>query len=164
LGVPLYPGATFLAFASDLGSGRIAFTSPDPLQKVVEFYTAAAPKHPPVDAREFSRLYFGGSANDPSGMDTLNAQAEAWLVKAMASNTPQADIDAEFKQRMQRATSLPMVLYGEPALFGDPAFITIEAAGSGNAARVARYIVVFQDLALGRTGLEYHVPPESLRK
>jgi hypothetical protein len=109
-------------------------------------------------------LYFGGSANDPSGMDTLNAQASAWLSKAMASNTPQAEIEAQYKQHTQLATSLPMVLYGEPALFGDPAFIAVEVAGSGGAARVARYVVVFQDLALGRTSFEYHVPPASLRK
>jgi hypothetical protein len=164
LGVPLYPGATFLAFASDFDNGRIAFTSPDPLPKVLEFYTAAAPGHPPVDVREFSRLYFGGSANDPSGMDTLNAQASVWLQKAMASNTPQADIEAEYKRRMQLATSLPMVLYGEQTLFGEPAFIALDVAGSGGAARVARYLVVFQDLALGRTGVEVHVPPASLRK
>jgi hypothetical protein len=164
LGVPLYPGATFLAFASDLDNGRIAFTSPDPLPKILEFYTAAAPGHPPVDAREFSRLYFGGSANDPSGMDTLNAQASAWLLKATTSNTPQAEIEAEYKRRMQLATSLPMVLYGKPALFGDPAFIAVEIARSGDAARVARYVVVFQDLALGRASFEYHVPSASLRK
>jgi hypothetical protein len=65
---------------------------------------------------------------------------------------------------MQLATSLPMVLYGEPTLYGEPAFIAVDVAGSGDAARVSRYVVVFQDLALGRTGVEVHVPPASLRK
>ena len=40
--MPVYPGATFLAFASDVGAGRVTFATSDPIEKVLQFYQKAA--------------------------------------------------------------------------------------------------------------------------
>ncbi len=164
LGTPIYPGATFLAYASDLGIGRVSFSSPDPVQKVVDFYAAAAASRPPVNAEEFTRLYFGGSASDPTGAGAANAQLNVWLKQAMAAGMPQAEMEAEYKQRVQRMRSLPLARYAEATLYGAPAFIATEVAAAEGTTRALRYVAVFQDHALGRTGFEVQGAADTPRK
>ena len=164
LGTPLYAGATFLAFASDLEIGRVAFSTVDPVQKVVDFYAAAAAGRPPVNGQEFTRLYFGGSPSDPTGADAMNGQLQAWLKQAVAAGMPPNEMEAEYVKRVERMRTLPLVRYAEATLYGDPVFIALDVAGSEGVPRVARYVVVFKDHSLGRTGFEYHVAADTIRK
>jgi hypothetical protein len=164
LGTPIYPGATFLAFASDLDLGRVSFSSPDPVQKVVDFYAATAAGRPPLGGEEFTRMYFGGSADDPTGARALSAGTEAWLKRAVAAGTPPAELEAEAGRRASRMMSLPLLRYGETTLFGAPAFLALQTAVSDGTTHAVRYVVVFQDHALGRTGFEYHVAAEAIRR
>lgn len=162
MGTPLYPGATFLAFASDLDIGRASFSSPDPVQKVVDFYAAAG--RPPVNGLEFSRLYFGGSAGDPSGGNAMYEQLQAWLKQAVAAGMPPAEAGAEYERRVERMKSLPLQRYGQAALYGEPSFVALEVAAAQGKTQVVRHMVIFQDHALGRTGFEYHIAPDAIRK
>ncbi|HEX6363227.1 MAG TPA: hypothetical protein VFZ93_09745, partial [Albitalea sp.] len=148
----------------DLDLGRVSFSSADPVQKVVDFHAAAAPDRPPVDAKEFTRLYFGGSANDPTGANAMNDQLRAWAQQAVAARMPEAEMQAEYNRRVARMTSLPLARYGDASLYGNPSFIALEVASAEGATQVTRYVVVFQDHALGRTGLEYHVAPDAIRR
>jgi hypothetical protein len=158
LGAPLYPGATFLAFASDLDVGRAAFSSADPLEKVVAFYAKSASGRPPAAGEEFTRLYFGGGPGDPSGVKAQSVDYEAWIKKAMASGMKSGDFQAEADRRGAVLMNLPLTRYAEPAIYGTPTFIATEVTSSGGATRAVCWVVVFDDHTLGRTGFEVHFP------
>jgi hypothetical protein len=97
-------------------------------------------------------LYFGGTPSDPTGADAMNAQNQAWLKQAMAAGMPQLEMEAEYVRRIERLRTLPLFRYADATLYGDPVFIALDVAASEGATRVARYVVVFQDHSLGRTG------------
>jgi hypothetical protein len=156
LRLALYPGATFLAFASDLEIGRVAYSSADSVQQVVDFYEKASGRQS-VSGEEFTRLYFGGSADDPTAVRAFSAETEAWLRNAAASHTTDAEIQAESELRAVRVLNLPLVRYAEPSIYGSPAFIALEVVGTSSAARASRYVVVFKDNTLARTGFEIHL-------
>jgi hypothetical protein len=164
LGTPIYPDATFLAFASDLEIGRVSFSSADPVQKVVDHYAAAAAGRPPVGAQEFTRLYFGGTASDPSGAEAMSEALQAWYRQAAVAGTPPAEVQVEFARRVRLLLSLPLKRYAEATLYGDPVFIALEVAAVAGKTQVVRHVVVFQDHSLGRTGFEYHVAADAPRK
>jgi hypothetical protein len=157
LGTPLYPGATFLAFASDLEIGRVSFSSPDPVQKVVDHYAAAAAAgRAPTNAQEFTRLYFGGTASDPTSSNAANEEFQAWFRQAIAAGKPEAEWQAEMAQRVRQMMNRPMLRYADATLYGEPVFIALAVTAAPDKAQRVRYVVVFQDHALGRTGFEYH--------
>jgi hypothetical protein len=54
LGVPVYPGARFLYFASNLNAGRAAFVTSDATSSVLNFYAGKA-QRPPVTPEEAAR-------------------------------------------------------------------------------------------------------------
>ena len=164
LGTPLYPSATFLAFASDLEIGRVSFSSSDPVQKVVDHYAAAGGGRPPINAEEFSRLYFGGTASDPSGSDALSAELQEWFRKAALSGRPSAEVEAELRVRARQLFDLPLVRYANGDLYGDPVFIATAVPAAADKTQVVRYVVVFQDHSLGLTGFEYHTAAVVTRK
>jgi hypothetical protein len=156
LGAAVYPGATFLAFASDLEIGRAAFSSADPVQKVVDHYASSAAGRPPIGAQEFSRLYFGGTASDPSGANAISEEMQAWFRQAVVSGMSEAEMQPEVSRRVRRMMDMPMLRYADGALYGEPVFIATDVAEVAGKTRVVRYVVVFQDHSLGRTGFEYH--------
>lgn len=164
LGVAIYPNAMFLAFASDLDIGRVSYSSSDPAQKVVDFYAARASGRSPVGGEEFTRLYFSGSAGDPTGAKALSAENEAWFKQALAANMPDEKIRAEAERQALRILSLPLVRYAEPTVYGAPVFIALDVSAVEGRPRAARYIVVFEDHSLGRTGFEYHLPADAIRR
>ncbi len=156
LGTALFPGATFLHFASDVAQGRAAFATAEPPQKVAAFY-AALGRRPAVDGPEFSRLYFGGSSRDPSGAERLQAELESWVKQAIQQGRPPAQMEAEMNRVAARQRDLPLVRYADAGLFGSPTFVALDASEAGGQAHVARYVVVFEDKALGKTGFVIHV-------
>jgi hypothetical protein len=156
LGVPLYPGAAFLAFASDPDIGRFAFSSADALQKIVEFYTKAGGRAA-VTGEELTHLYFGGSPDDPNGARRFAAETEAWAKEVLQGRRPEAEVRAQFQQRAARMTDLPLIRYADQEIYGAPTFIAFDPPSSDGAPRAIRYVAVFTDLALGRAGFELHV-------
>jgi hypothetical protein len=164
LGTPLYPGATFLAFASDLEIGRVSFSSPDPVRKVVDHYSAAAAGRPPTNAQEFTRLYFGGTASDPTSSNAANEEFQAWFRQAIAAGKPEAEWQAEMARRVRQMMNRPMLRYADGTLYGDPVFIATAVGAAADNTQAVRYVVVFQDHALGRTGFEYHTAAVVTRK
>ena len=161
LGTPLYPGAAFLAFASDLEIGRVSFSSADPVQKVVDHYAAAAAGRPPIGAQEFTRAYLGGTASDPSSAQAMNDETQAWYRQAVTSGMPEDELQAEISRRLRRMLTLPLQRYAEATLYGEPVFIATAVAAAAGKTQVVRYVVVFQDHSLGRTGFEYYVAADA---
>jgi hypothetical protein len=164
LGMRIYPGATFLAFASDLENGRASFSSTDPAQKIVEFYAAASGGRQPVGGEEFTRLYFGGSADDPTGAKELGAEGQSWMERAIASRMPEAEFKAEADRRGARMLNLPLIRYAQASFYGAPVFLATQVASAGGKTRAVRYAVVFQDQTMGVTGFALHIADEAIRK
>lgn len=157
LGMPVYPGATFLRFASNLGVGRVAFTTSDSPDKVRQFFESAAGR-PALGGEEFSRLYLGGSPGDPSGSERLGRELEAWVRDAVKAGRSPADLEKEMTRRTAQAGELPLVRYADASLFASPVFVAFGAPPSGDAPVGIGYVAVFEDRALGKTGFELHVP------
>jgi hypothetical protein len=162
LGVPIYEGATFLHFASDLAIGRAAFATSDSVQKVLDFYTSKAGR-PSMPGEEFTRMYFGGSPADPSGAKRLGAETQAWMEQIMKAHKPDAEVQAEADRRTGRMMDLPLIRYADTELFGTPSYVALEETSSEGMKRATRYVVVFEDRGLGRTAFEVHVAPEAQR-
>ncbi len=110
-----------------------------------------------MDGHEFSRLYFGGSPADPSGAGRLQSEFDSWVKQAMQQRRPAAEMEVEMTRAAARQQDLPLVRYGDTRLFGSPTFVALESSESGGQARVTRYVVVFEDVALGKTGVVIHV-------
>jgi hypothetical protein len=163
LGTPVYPGATFLAFASDLEIGRVSFSSADPVQKVIDHFAAAAGR-PPIGGPEFTRLYLGGTASDASGSNIRSEELQTWYRQAAVANMPAEDMQAELARRVRRIMSPPMLRYADGALYGEPVFIATAVAEAAGKSQIVRYVVVFQDHSLGRTGFEYYIAADAARK
>jgi hypothetical protein len=157
LGLPLYAGAKFLTFASDLGAGRVAFASPDPIEKVRQFYQSAA-GNPALGGEEFTRMYLGGSPSDPNGARRLGAETEAWFKDALKSGRPQAELEGEMTRRAAQMADLPLVRYADTSLYGSPVFVAFGAPAPEGAPTQLKYVAIFEDRALGRTGFELHLP------
>jgi hypothetical protein len=159
LGLPIYPGAQPLQFATDLLAGWAGFTSEDTPQRIVEFYASIA-GHRSMNGEEFTRAYFGGSPSDPTGMNRLAAETEAWFRQAAQSGRSVSEIEAEAERRSALGTDLPMVRYADARLYGHPVFVALEEPPSRGIATAARYVVVFRDNAFGRTGFDVRFPPD----
>jgi len=155
--MPVYPGATFLRFASQIEAGRVAFASPDPIEKVLQFYQKAAGRSA-IGGEEFSRMYLGGSPGDPSGARRLSAEMEAWAKDALKSGRPPAELEAEMIRRSAQMTALPLVRYADTGLYGSPVFIAFAAPAPDGAPIQVRYVAIFEDHAVGKTGFELLVP------
>jgi hypothetical protein len=164
LGMPLYPGAMFLAYASDLDSGRISFASDEPVQKVVDFYAAIARGSRPLGGGEFTRTYFGGTPDDPSGMRAQSTEMQEWFQRALASGKPTEEVQAESDRRGRLLANLPLVRYGDGTVYGTPVFIATEISKAKGSTQALRYVAVFQDLSTERTGFDIYVPVEPARK
>jgi hypothetical protein len=157
LGMPVYPGATFLAFASDVGAGRVTFSTPDPIEKVLQFYQKAAGR-PALSGEEFSRAYLGASPGDPRGDQRLEKETEAWARTALQSGRPPAELEAGMATRMAQLRDLPLVRYADAEVYKSPVFIGFDAPASDGSPTRGRYVAVFEDRTLGRTGFALHLP------
>ncbi len=157
LGMSVCPGATFLAFASDVGAGRVTFSTPDPIEKVVQFYQKAAGRAP-MSGEDFSRAYLGASPRDPSGEQQLQKETEAWARNALQSGQPPAELEAGMIRRMAQLRDLPLVRYADAAIYQSPVFIGFDAPASDGTPVRGRYVAIFEDRSLGRTGFALHVP------
>ena len=110
----------------------------------------------PTNAQEFTRLYFGGTASDPTSSNAANEEFQAWFRQAIAAGKPEAEWQAEMGRRVRQMMNRPMLRYADGNLYGDPVFIATAVSAAADNTQAVRYVVVFQDHALGRTGFEYH--------
>lgn len=158
LGVPVYTRATFLHFASDLGKGKAVFTTPDPMPTVLKFYTARA-KQAPMTAEQFDQAYSRKSEDDPAAAMRMAMEMQARMMQAMREGKSPEEMQAEvLKQVAGMATELPIGEYSDEKLYGAPMFVVLEESALK---KPARFVVVFEDRVLKRTGFVHHLPPAS---
>lgn len=159
LGVPVYAGASFVHFASDMSQGRAAFVTADPVAKVLSFYSARA-RRPAMRAEQFTQAY----PAKPKGGDAAEQQMGMEMVKRMMQAMQEGKSPEEMQAEIMKsvagmATELPVQEYADQTLYGAPMFVVLEETALGGITKPARYVVVFEDRALRQTGLVLHVPP-----
>jgi hypothetical protein len=163
LGVPVYGGATFLYYASDLSDGRASFSTQDPVTKVLDFYKAKTGRLA-MSGEEFTRAYFGGTPADPTGAKRIEQENKDWFNQVIQSGKPSAEIQTELEKRAARVNDLPLIRYGFEEIYGSPSFIALEESGGNGPKRALRFVVVFEDRALARTGFDLRLEPEAMPK
>lgn len=161
LGAPLYPGATYLHYASDAEAGRAAYAAPDPLQKVLEFY-AAKTGRAAMDAEGFSRAYLGATPGDPGGMRRAAEEMAAWYKGLVESGRQGPEIEKELNRRNAALQNLPLFRYNDPATYAGVRFVALEEATTRGERRAPRWAAIADSPALGRVLVELHVPPEAM--
>ena len=162
LGATIPPGTTFLHFASNISAGRAAFVTDQPIDAVVRTYSKGQPG---LTAEEFDRKLVMGAAMTP---ETERRMEEAMrkLEELQKSGRLPPEVAAQM-QKMQRpsAATVPpqeaTKAYRRTDLYGSPRFVLLSKPEDGPAA--LRYVVVFQDLAVGNTGVVIHGPVPAQR-
>ncbi|HEY3068413.1 MAG TPA: HEAT repeat domain-containing protein [Methylomirabilota bacterium] len=162
LGAPVYPRATYVHFASDVAAGRAAFVTDDAADAVVRFYAGRATR-PAMSATEFEQALAMASARNTKDQQAMMAQANEMMKKMeemqKAGRSPQ-EMAAELQKLAPKQAATPRDAirpYSRTELYGSPRFLLLSKPED---TRALRYAVVFQDLALGKTGIVLHMPPE----
>jgi hypothetical protein len=135
----------------------VTFSTPDPIEKVVQFYQKTAGRTP-MSGEDFSRAYLGASPGDPSGGQRLEKETEAWARNALQSGRPPAELEAGMIRRMAQLRDVPLVRYSDAAIYQAPVFIGFDAPASDGTPVRGRYVAIFEDRSLGRTGFALHLP------
>ena len=61
-------------------------------------------------------------------------------------------------RRMAQLRDLPLVRYADAEVYKSPVFIGFDAPASDGTPVRGRYVAIFEDRSLGRTGFALHVP------
>jgi hypothetical protein len=171
LGVPLYAGAVPLRFAIALAKGSAQLVSSDPVEKVVAFY-AAKSKRQPLGLDEFAAAFSGQPAEEESGdagggMPSADDMARAMemamqmgqaMNEAMNAGKSMHEAAAELAGAATSADAAASD-YANPAIYGSPRVVVLEESSVTGTRKPVRYVVVYRDLALGKTGIAVHAPP-----
>jgi len=174
LGIPLYAGATPLRFAVDLTEGSAQLATSDPVEKVVSFYAGRA-KRQALTLDEFAASYGEESSDDSeeeeyddSGDDEYDMPSAADMARAMAMMQKMNEAMAsgksieEFGREMGGAgetAESALSAYSDARIYGAPKVVVLEENDLTGQRRPVRYVVVFRDETLGRTGIALHGPP-----
>ena len=155
LGVPVYRGATFLYYASDIPRGKAAFATSDSAESVLKFYAAAA-KRSPTTLEQFNQTYKGEP--DESAQARMGQAMMERMMKAVQEGKNPQELQAEMMRGM--STEVPTREYNDKEIFEKPAFLVLEESDLGGFKSPVRFVVVFADRALNQTGFVLHVPVE----
>lgn len=175
LKVPVYAGASLLRFASDVQQGTALFASADGPDAVVGFYAAKA-KRRALSREEFVAAYGEKQAAEESGEEAGEDSEEenefgvdeADLARAMAMMdvvNEQLDAGKSMEEAQQAlvdqasASDVSADAYADEAVYDSPRFVVLEESDLSGKKKPMRYVVVFRDKTLGRTGIALHAPP-----
>lgn len=172
LGVRAYPGAAYTFFSSSYDEGRVEFWTSDAPSKVVDFYKAAA-KKAPMAIEEFGRVYAGGaspasamqSVIPSSGQPTAEQMAKMMEMAQQMAQQMARDTQGKSPEEAQRAlaqgsaaahTPLPVERYSKTDSYGAPRVVVLGESTFMGANHPSLYLVIFEDKALGKTGIAVH--------
>jgi len=172
LGVRAYPGAAYNFFSSSVDEGRVEFWTSDAPAKVVDFYKAAA-KKAPMAIEEFGRAYAGGaspasglqSVMPSSGQPSAEQMAKMMEMAQQMSQQMMRDMQGKSPEEAQRAITqgataahapLPVERYSKTDSYGAPRVVVLGESTFMGANHPSLYLVIFEDKALGKTGIAVH--------
>ena len=113
-----------------------------------------------MTAEQFAQAYSGKPEDDPAASMRMAMEMQARMMQAMREGKSAEEMQAEMlKQTTGIATELPIGEYFDKELYGAPMFVVLEETALQ---KPARFVVVFEDRALKRTGFVLHLPPAML--
>jgi hypothetical protein len=168
LKLPLYPGAKPLRFATDLGQGSAQLATGDAPDAVVAFYAGKAGRKA-LSLAEFKTAYSGsGKEEEEDSGDSEGGFDAAAMAKAMA-------MAQKMNEQMEKGKSIEEIgremggagesadsaadAYSDARIYGSPRVVVLEESDWHGGKKPLRYVVVFRDQTLGRTGIALHGPP-----
>jgi hypothetical protein len=152
--MPIPSESTYLFFASDATYGRLSYVTGKGMQDVAAFFKTKA-KRGPFKLQEFKDLYRDQLAHEQTAQE--RAQQESMNRLSAQRTDPgntQASLDKALHAQAAMATQ-SMLMLNElypPDLFGSPTVYVLEERQIGNLSYPTRYVVLYQDLALKRSG------------
>lgn len=152
--IPVVPGSSYLFYASDPAVGRLSYVSKD-ANNADAFFKGKAKKGP-FKLDDFQETYRYQLQDETHALD----QAQDAHAKQMERVKPPDPQDAQaFTDYMERVQSVGMARTVrmaldsyQPTLFGSPTVYVLEERQIGQRRYPTRYVVTYQDLALGRPG------------
>jgi HEAT repeat protein len=157
LGTPVYPGATYLFYASEPSQGLYAFATVDPTSAAESFFAAKAGK---ALSRDELKTLLQQQPNQSQMMGAGMAMAKRYQELLKEGKSPQevSKILASEQQTSMGNRSSPVLgATADGAIFVEPRYYVLaKAQATGLPVRIA---AVYQDKALGRTGILLSVPP-----
>jgi hypothetical protein len=110
---------------------------------------------------QFGREYLGASALDPTAAKQMADQARNWMAQRMMGANPPEEIQDQAPGSETRLLQYLLVRYSDEQLYGTPAFVVTEETLTNGEKRPIRFVVVFEDRSLNRTGFVIHFPPSN---
>ena len=132
-GVPVYPGARYRFFAS--GPSRAFYTTRDPQEKVLAFYTRAGKK-------DYSADELGALASK---------QPDVNLMMELAKKDPDA-VQAEITKFTQAATGNTTIDLGTTGVV-NARYVVLDKVEFAGVMKPTRVLVIYKDELLGRTAV-----------
>jgi hypothetical protein len=157
LGAPVYPGATYLFFASEPPQGLYAFSTSDPTSAVDKVFAAEGAKS--LSRDELTSLLHQ-QPNQSQMMGAGMAMAKRYQELMKEGKSPQEiskSLAGEQQNTMGNRSSPLLGATAQSEIFGEPHyFVLTKAETTGFPIRIA---AVYQDKVLGKTGVLLSVPP-----
>ena len=158
LGLPAYPNAVFLYFASNPAEGRAAYRTGDSVQQVLDFFRSKAQKQP-MTPEQFGREYLGPAALDPQTVKALQDKVDNWVSQGAAAAHRPPDPQAQGLSPDLLTLRALSLRYSDERIYGSPTYLVLEEATAGSEKTPTRFVLVFQDHSLDATGFVIHFPP-----
>ncbi len=153
--MPVAPDSIYLFDSSDAAVGRLSYVSQSAKSDPGEFFKVKAKKGP-LPLAEFNEKY-RYQLQDEDKATSLTQQAESHEAEKIQPPDPRnVQAFTEYMQRIQSAGArqgnrIYLNSY-EPKLFGSPKVYVLEERQIGKRSYPTRYVVVYQDQALKRSG------------
>jgi hypothetical protein len=151
--MPVAPESTYLFYASDAASGRLSYVTKG-MDGAMAFFKGKAKKGP-FKLEEFQEKYRYQLQDEEQARDRVQEEKAKQLeqVKPDPTNMKSLTEYMEKVQSMQASQTTMMFLDSyQPNLFGAPTVYVLEERQIGQRSYPTRYVVLYQDQALKRSG------------
>ena len=151
--MPVASESTFLFYASDAAAGRLSYAAKG-MNEAAAFFKGKAKKGP-LKLEEFQEKYRYQLQDEGQARDQAQEEQSKQLEKVKPDPTnPKALMEFMEKAQSVQAGQTTMMLLDsyQPQLFGAPNVYILEERQIGQRSYPTRYVVLYQDQALKRSG------------
>lgn len=168
LALPVAPNSTYLFYASNVTNGRLSYVAKN---KVEDFFKSKG-KRGPMALSEFQKTYRYQLDDEQAARRTFQDRAAEIRNRRMEELSKDATNPKALEQLMQlQGEMASQVLaevgdYYDPKFYGSPTVVVLEERQIGSRSYPVRYVVSYQDIALGQPGyrLAWTTVPDDLIK
>ena len=152
--LPVAPNSTYLFYASDATSGRLSYVAKN---KVEEFFKAKG-KREPMALSEFQKTYRYQLDDEQKARRTFQNRSAEARNKRMEEIGKDATNPKALEQLMQLQGEMAGQVLAEvgdhydPKFYGSPTVVVLEERQIGSRSYPVKYVVWYQEIALGQPG------------